>query len=335
MDRRTVIVCLVALCVVANAGAVSADGEPEANYTLEFPHTSDHYPGDENPENASMHHFASVGQDLAEAEGAPNGFEVIHHVGIRNAAFDFSACSSDNTAVFGLDRGNNNSGTRTDEDLLKHRKDTKFGEEELVVEFFTEEDFGGEPIDVRPEDAIVAVLGAGSAGGPCYTMPEEPGWYRMHGWANGTTEDGEFVEIEVKSNYQYICTCDSEAEAREKLGPPPSEAPADETPTPAGSTPTDSSPTPTAGGDRTATPPPETESTSTATAEGGSGATATPTATSMADESTATSERTATDEESRAGGAGTPTPADGSGFGVLAVLLAVAGLLLVRRDRWP
>lgn len=314
MKHHAVVIC-VALLFVATATPAVVAAEPEGDYTLEFPHTSDHYPGDENPQNASMHHFASVGEDLAEAKEAPEGFEVINYVGIRNPEFDFSACTSDNTAVFGVDRGYNNSGTKTDEDLLEHRKDTKFGEQSLIVEFFTEEDFGGEPIDIRPEDAIVAVLGAGSSGGPCYTMPTEPGWYRLHGWANGTTPDGEFVEVELYSNYQYICTCDSETEARGTLGAPPSEdESADETtatPTPTPTEPpSEETPTPTP----TPTEPPKVDS----------NATAATTATQMTD---AAEEAAATERDH-----GTPTPGDGSGFGPLCGVVALA--VAVTFGRW-
>lgn len=328
MKRTAVVVCVVALIGLSvTPGVVPADAEPSGNYTLEFPHTSDHYPGDENPENASMYHFASVGQDLAEAEGAPEGFEVIHYVGIRNPEFDFSACNSDNTAVFGLDRGNNNSGTKTDEDLLEHRKDTKFGERELVVEFFTEDDFGGDAIDVRPEDAIVAVLGAGSSSGPCYTMPEEPGWYRLHGWANGTTPDGEFVEVDLYSNYQYICMCDNEAAAREELGPPPSEdgatpTPGDGTETPTGtSTPDNSTETPTA----TATVTPSEPATST-----DGDATRTPAAGDTAETPTTGGDDGGEGDESAVDG-GTPTVGEGAGFGPVVALAAVAIAVALRR----
>jgi PGF-CTERM protein len=330
-------VALLLLVGVAAFGAVTPAAashvENGANYTVILPEKSDHLPGDQNQENASIIHSAAGGDAFSDT--APNGFETFDRLEIRSDAVDFSACSSPNTAVFGVDRGNNNSGTKTDTDLLKHMKDSNFREDSLEVIFYSESDFGGDPTYLNPEDAIIAVQGAGSSGGPCYTMPSDPGWYQITGTLEGTTENGDTVTIDAVSHYFAICEgCHDEATAREKLGPrPSSESSAD----PATATPT---PTPTA--TATATPTPE-----------GNEATETEAATATATAApTATAEPADNDDGNDGGGSTggganggadtqdgnddriqqTPTPGEGPGFGAIIGLLALlASGLLVRR----
>jgi PGF-CTERM protein len=324
------VVFFVVLGVVAAtlfSAPAAANHDSDLNYTVTLPSDSDHRPGDQNEQNASIQHRA-VGAD-ALAAVAPNGFETFDYLEIGNPAIDFSGCSSSNTAVLGIDRGNNNTGTRVDTDLLKSLKQSTFTEDAIKVDFYEEEDFGGDPTYLNPEDAIVAVQGEGSSGGPCYTMPSDPGWYQITGILEGTTSDGEAVTVEGGSHYFPICEgCGDEETAREKLGPPPSQeggsdaATATPTPEPVDDTAT---PTPTPEpADDTATPTPTPEPVDD---------TATPTPTpEPADDSG--SESNGDNGGSAANDPGTPTPGAGPGFGpAIAVLALLASALLVNRRR--
>jgi PGF-CTERM protein len=334
---------VVAFFAVTPAAA-SHDGNG-ANYTVILPEKSDHLPGDQNAENASIIHSA-VGSDAFD-DAAPNGFETFDRLKIQSQAVDFSACGSENTAVFGVDRGNNNSGTRTDTDLLKHMKNSHFRENSLEVIFYTESDFGGDPTYLNPEDAIMAVQGAGSSAGPCYTMPSEPGWYQITGILEGTTADGETVTVNAESHYFPICEgCHDEETAREKLGPKPSaEGSGGETTTETATPTATATPTPSGTDDATATATATSTPTATATAA------ATATATEAPD--SGDGENSGSDEDSNQNGGdggtdgtesadntggdsddfvGTPTPAEGPGFGAGLALAALLGTaLLVRR----
>ncbi|WP_411715795.1 PGF-CTERM sorting domain-containing protein [Natronomonas sp.] len=307
----------------------AGDYTDSANYTVNFLFTTDHYPGDQNEENGSIQYFAGGAEAFQKVDAEEGAF--IDYVIVDASWIDYSACDVDNTAVFGIDRGNNNSGTQVDEDLVSQRKDDTFRDDGLTIEFYRFEDFGGDPPYMAPEDVIVAEQGARSQGGACLTVTSEPGWYQAQGFLNGTeadngpneepSADANEAGVNVNSNYLYVCECDSEAEAREQLGPPPNEdGPTDE-----------STPTPTATQTPTAT---ETESgeestAPTPTATVSNGGDETPTATPTA---TATGSPTETSMGGNVGANMTPTPGSGPGFGPVVTLLALlAGALFVRR----
>ena len=339
--RNTAVATLVVVATVAavsalGAGVLLAGTQPAAaahddpaNYTIILPSEEDHLPGDQNPEGATIQHHASGGDAFTDV--APNGFETFERLELYSAEVDFSACESENTAVFGVDRGNNNSGTQVDDSLLDHMKESHFYEDGIEVIFYSENDFGGETTHLNPEDAIVALQGEGSAGGPCFTMPTEPGWYQIDGTLEGVNHDGEQVTIESSSHYFPICEgCHDEDTAREKLGPKPSADGADPTPTPTATA------TDTPADETTATEAPD-ETTATETATDGADAEtdSTETQSGSSDEETAESEET---EGGSAGGdgdaPGTPTPGEGPGFGPVAALLALlASALLADRRR--
>lgn len=332
------VAAMVAAVSVAGAGVLLAGTQPAAaahddpaNYTAILPDAEDHLPGDQNPEGGTVQHSASGGEAFSDV--APEGFRTFERLKLHSDAVDFSACGSENTAVFGVDRGNNNSGTQVDDNLLDHMKESTFTEDGIDVVFYSEDDFGGETTYLNPEDAIVALQGDGSAGGACFTMPTEPGWYQIQGTLEGVNHDGEQVTIESTSHYFPICEgCEDEATAEEKLGPKPSADDGGSDPTP---TPTD------AGGEDTPEPTATDEPTE-----------ATPTATEDREEPAATATTTDADdgtpeptatEDGSAGGdggddgdggvQGTPTPGEGPGFGAVAALfsLLAAALLAGRR----
>ena len=124
---------LVALSTVAMvaglAGPVAADSHtkdeaPEfqenVDFTINFPYSTDHYPGDQNEENGSIEYF-SAGADAFTQQDAEEGIW-IDYVIIDADWIDYSAGDTENTAVYGIDRGNNNSGTQIDEDLVEHTR---------------------------------------------------------------------------------------------------------------------------------------------------------------------------------------------------------------------
>jgi PGF-CTERM protein len=311
----------------------------EANFTVTFPFQTDHYPGDQNQENGSIQYVFSP-EDSFEKLGL-NGQGAFGDYLIIDANWiDYSACEVDNTAVFGIDRGNNNSGTKIDQDLVSKQKNADFRDDGITIEFYDWGDFANDPPYMAAEDAIIAEQGARSSAGACLTVTNEPGWYRITGFLNGTaadngpdqrpSEDAKQVAGMALSNYIYVCECDSEQEAREQLGAPPNER-----------TTTDSTPTPTATATATATPEPEPETAtpvpSTATAAPTEAATPTATPADSDDESPTPTATAAGGSDGPTGGSnsnsvGTPTPAEGPGFGALLALLALlTGGLLVRR----
>ena len=351
-----VVISMVA--VGATAGAVAADEhtkdeapnfDDKANFTINLPFTTDHYPGDQNQQNGSIEYFAS-GADAYKAQGAEEGLW-IDYVIIDADWIDYSACSTSNTKAFGIDRGNNNTGTNIDEDLVEHQVRTNFRDDGITIDMYDWSEFANDPPYLAAEDAIVAAQGAGSNDGPCLTMTNEPGWYNIQGFLNGSIatgcteegkaecepEDKEFVGVNVNSNYVYVCECENEQEAREQLGPPPGEEP-ESTPTPTESS--DSTPTPTEAPDNTATPEPTEPPESTPEPTDPPDDTPQPT-----DPPESTTAPTATQSNNGGGGGGgnnagggntgmTPTSGGGPGFGpAVAILALLASALLANRRR--
>lgn len=339
----TAVVCLgVAVSPVAadeHRQDNAVDVTDDANFTVAFPFQTDHHPGDQNEENGSIQYFFSPEDAFAELgvedEGAFGDYLIIDAPWI-----DYSACDVDNTAAFGIDRGNNNSGTQGDVDLVARQKNVDFRDDGLTIEFYDWDDIANDPPHMRSEDAIVAEQGARSSSGSCLTVANEPGWYQIEGFLNGTaadsgpdqrpSEDADTVAGMAFSNYLYVCECESRAEAEEQLGPAPDDEP------------TEPTPTPTPEGEETPTETPETTETPTPTPE----TTETPTPTETPAESTATPEETRTptstatptteQSDESAGGPEdsdqlTPTPADGPGLTALPAVLSLLAVMLASR----
>ena len=331
----------------ASAGGEVPDDAPdltdEANFTVNLPFTTDHYPGDQNEGNGSIQYFASGDQafhELDAEEGVWIDWIIIDAVSQGENWIDYSECTTDNTAAFGLDRGNNNSGTQVDEDLVSRQKSNDFRDDGITIEFFDFEDFAGDPLRMMPEDAIVAEQGANSAAGACLTMTDEPGWYQIEGFMNGTvadngddepSDDAEEVELRLNSNWIYVCDCDSREEAEQQLGPAPDdpqeepEDPPEDTPTPT-PTPTEEPPE----DDPTPTEePPQDDPTPTPTEEPPQDD-PTPTPTEQPPQDDTQPAQPQSDEGEPLV---TPTVSDGPGFGVAVALVALlaSGLLAQRR----
>jgi PGF-CTERM protein len=351
------------VALVAATGTVAADQhEPEnaptystsdggVNFTINLPEQTDHYPGNQNEENGSIEYFAA-GQAAFTEQDAEDGLW-LNIIIVEADWIDYSACTtSGNTKEFGIDRGNNNSGTASDESLLEHQSGSDLEAGGLTVYFFNWDAAAGDPPYLSPEDAVVAAQGVGSNEGPCLTMTSEPGWYRIQAYTNGTIatkcteegnpdcepEDKQWRGVNLESNYVYVCECDSEEEAREDLGAPPPERSG--TPTPGGEEPT---PTGNQSGD---------EPTPTGTQSGDE---PTPTQTQSGDDPTPTETQAPTATATQGGGddggtrtatqapggggdggaadRGTPTIGDGPGFTPIAALVALlaAALVVLRR----
>jgi len=276
-------------------------------------------------------------------------------------ARDAGDCSEETVRVAGLDRGNNRSGTATDEDLLPSLWELGFYEttaeddpgqvadngydyrQVVYVQLAPEDSFSSEPVYINEngvqDEGILAVE-------ECIVMPNRDGWYRNWLFVNGTVEKihgeqdsvtvdnrtyrkGDYIEGWEPSRWYPICECEDMSEVEATIGPPPGESiegPNGErlTPTPSGDSPTA---TPGAGtatvtSSPTATPPPTTATPPPTT----------PTATAT-DTSTPRTEMTPT-PTARPPATDPPTPGDGPGFGVFSGMLAVAlGAVLATRAR--
>lgn len=303
-----------ALLVGLVGGAAGAHDSP-GNYTV----VPDDTPADRQPgiEDASYRMFISGGVaidkvDMGYLEWEEGGF---------------ADCGQTNVQKYGIDRGDDDPGTQTEEGLLEHVKSSRNTEDRSTVWYYDEDDPIGEPPRFNADDEVIIVIE------DCYTNPSKAGWYRIRGYTNGTAPDGSMVESDLQSHYFWIGDFDSEAAAREELGPPPSEDV--ETPTPT----LEPTPTPTddTAGDATATANEDRDDGSTATA------TSSPTETSTPGDATddgggddtpthTPTPTTAPDDENGGGGPAT-TDGDGAGFGAVVVLAVLAIAVLARGRR--
>ena len=207
--------------------------------------------------------------------------------------------------------------TAADKSIISSRKQSTLTEEGIFVDWYEEDDIGGDPPDLDRTDEVIATFE------DCFVNAEDPGWYQAYFKFNGTTPDGEYITEEYYSHYLYICECDSYEEAEETLGPAPSRegtSPSSPTPTEMDTPESDDGTDTPEPADGTDTPEPD----DTATPEPDDG-TDTPepddTATPEPDDGTDTP-----DPDDGAGGDG-PDPGtpegDGPGFGVFVTLAAL------------
>jgi PGF-CTERM protein len=326
--RLSVFVALVfAAALVAGFASVGAasHGSP-ANFTVYPQENADRDPS----ATQATYVMSSAGADAFKAD---RGLEIVDYYWLESEQADFSACAPDDARVFGIDRGNNNTGTQVDESLLQHMKNYNVNERRITLDLYGPDDFGGDTINLYAPDATVAVLG------DCVENTGGPGWYQFSGFVNGTTYAGNYEEVHLTSHYFWVGDFENEEEARAELGPPPSAEGDGSTSEP---TPT-STPTPTATeasetSDSTATPTTTATSTATGTAtpaDGGNDGSEGPSDTEQTEapggDSTGQNGG-GTDGESVADM--TPTPGEGPGFGAIAALvgLLAAGLLVARHE---
>lgn len=321
---------------VADGHTGSVDGGREDNEQQQYPLNYSFAPATRTPGNkngAAEHYALGLTEDIR-----------LHWIVVTSKEFDFSTCEAGDTNAFGVDRGNDDAGTKTDVSLLTSYKSYTSTPNQIQIAYYKEDALAGSPIRINVEDQIVAKQSN------CYNNPTEAGWYRVSGMINGSTKMDTNTDytIQAGTQYIYVCECSSREEAREKLGPPPNEQGGSQSSTP----------------EPTATPTPEQRATAaqTATVTATAEATSTPrqqtaTATAsnpQADDQTPTPQTTATvgsnsEQPSESGPQPndgpqpstteqpsvptTPTLAEGPGFGALFAVLALVGAALVALRR--
>ncbi|QLD88093.1 PGF-CTERM sorting domain-containing protein [Natronomonas salina] len=324
---------VVAIVAVQFAGVAAAGHGSPANFTV-YPETTE----DRSPSTTTGNYvMSSAGADAFDSE---RGLKYVDFYWIESDQASFTGCNPDNARTFGIDRGNNNTGTQTDVDLLEHMKNYNVGDNRITLELFDEGDFGGDPINLNAPDATIAVLA------DCVENTGDPGWYQFQGYVNGTTYDDSYEEVYLDSHYFWIGDFESEAGAREELGPPPSEdGPSDGNGDSDGSTgegTTEQEATPTRTDDSSDE---NGDDGAESTSEEGSSQTGTPAPTSTdavndegSDGGSTAEDSTADGQDAGANSAGangqsTPTPGDGPGFGALVTVFALLSAALLTR-RW-
>lgn len=216
----TVVLTTVAGLVVVTdmVGIASADHDMIGNFTVNQQSPSDRQPGS-----------SSAGAEvLVTSDGdihPSNGLEKLEFIRTSSTDFDFDGCNQLDVRVFGLDKGNDNSGTQTDVNLLSKAEKVEFNEDEIFIDMVDSDD---QAVAFETDDQLVAVLGG------CIETPGDPGWYQVTGKLNGTRSNGSPAGVAQQSHYIAICDCESREQAVNKLGPPPS---AKETPPPSFSMP--------------------------------------------------------------------------------------------------
>lgn len=333
IEYRSVVgiwIVVFALAGTQFAGVAAAGHGSPANFTV-YPETIE----DRSPSSTTSNYvMSSAGADAFESE---RGLKYVDFYWIESDQASFSGCNPDNARTFGIDRGNNNSGTQTDVDLLEHMKNYNVGDNRITLELFDEDDFGGDPINLNAPDATIAVLA------DCIENTGDPGWYQFQGFVNGTTYDDGYEEVYLDSHYFWIGDFESESEAREELGPPPSEDGTGDESDDTDQSADDGTP------EQDATPTPTLTDDSSDGGDESDDSSATDEASSQTGSATPTSTDTGSDGSEQAGDAGapgddtnsgpdqdtqsTPTPGDGTGFGsIVAVGSLLAAALLTRRQ---
>lgn len=321
-----VLLALVAVGVPAggatgNAGdaAKSSSIDHQINYTVTQGGESDNSPGAKGTDRYLFQ--SDYGAD----------FEPLGNITFVAPAGQGSTCTTTDARAAGIDRGNDDPGTTTDESLIGRYKEqtnrtNSRGQNVTNFDFYDEGAFAGESIALYKEDQGVLALDG------CFRNPETPGWYRGYVYVNGTGPNGDLKEVAGFSAWDYVCECASYDEAVETLGEPPAEGPKGDTmpgiddgpwyleetskDDGAGSgTPTGSESTATSGGgSTTATATSGGDSAAATSTAGGSGSTATPV--TGGDESTATlASRRGADATSTSAATGTAASTAGASSG--------------------
>lgn len=235
-----VVLVLVVVCTsafgAAGGATIAHDGQG-ANHTVTLSGERAQYP---RATNVTAEHSLVLG-DLLEGTGSPEGYEDLDHVIVHRYHFDFQACTRETTTTFGIDRGNNDTGTTVDTDLRPLVKTYDANPDELLLDLTDDRDLGGYAPPLNATDQLVVVAR------DCYTMPDEPGWYQLRITLGGTGYDGDTMGASrpIESHYVHVCACRNRSEAESVLGPPPSERDGEVTPGPTPKEPL--TPTPTTG----------------------------------------------------------------------------------------
>lgn len=201
----------VVLAVVAVAPVATAEHEPVAHLEIV---PANHQPGQQNTT------YSAFAWRFHNAQG-PVDMEQWLNITLVGPADGGSSCViARDTRAAGVDRGNDDPGTETDESIVGKFKyvgqfRNEAGQHGITVQLYGEDDFGGQTIHLNHSDEAVAKVAN------CITNPSTPGWYRWFGHTNGTGYDGEYKEGSTYSHWFYICDCESHDAAVERIGPPP------------------------------------------------------------------------------------------------------------------
>lgn len=117
-----------------------------------------------------------------------------------------STCEMHNARAAGIDRDDDDPGTATDETIVgkysEERSTTNdAGQTVTTLDFYEPNVFEGESIALHADDQLVAQIA------DCYRNPNQEGWYRWWGHANGTTdgnESGDYEEWNAYSAWYYV-----------------------------------------------------------------------------------------------------------------------------------
>lgn len=214
---QTLSLSLVVLVIVSLVGpVVGASGTPHgARADFEV------VPVDRQPglEDATYKQFSTSLTDISSLE----------FIEARWTEGGFSGCGPSNSEAFGIDRGNDASGTQTDESLTQYVKSSTVNEDVFRADFYDEGDAFGTSTNLNEGDEFVSFTKN------CFDNPSEPGWYQISASLAGTAPDGSYIEETTTSHYFAVCDCSSREEAVERLGPPPSADTSTPTPTPTAS----------------------------------------------------------------------------------------------------
>lgn len=246
----TLVVIAALLAVGGLAGTVAADGHTKADAPY-YENTNESANATVLVEDGKRYSGASnadvrytlFGNEAFDDVNMSDGIDADYIVLVAEW-LDHSDCSTENTEVFGIDRGNDDPGTHVDEDLVQYQKRVQYTEDGITVEFFDHEDFAGSPPNIYPEDEIVYASSDDSNGGACVDVTGEPGTYTADIFINGSDAntndtDAPVRGFTVESNEVTI----EETDGRPTVTPTPEPTPTP-TPGPGPTTPTPAPETP-------------------------------------------------------------------------------------------
>jgi len=142
---------------------------------------------------------------------SPLDIEYLDFIEARWKEGGFAGCGPSNSEAFGIDRGNDDPGTSTDEGLTQYVKSSTVNEDVFRAEFYDQGDAFGTSTNLNEGDEFVSFTKN------CFDNPAEPGWYQISASLAGTKPDGTYVEETTTSHYFAVCDCASREEAVETL----------------------------------------------------------------------------------------------------------------------
>jgi hypothetical protein len=229
------VVLLVSIGTLLLLGAVS--GAPTAGPSGDYTVSADDRSAGAN--NVTYTHNAVLG---TPSNGAGQ-IENLSSLTFEYRHGSFAGCGADDITAFGIDRNDDDPGTRTDESLLRHTERMTVGANFVVFDLYEGDELAASedsPVTLNVSDEVVLRHA-------CVDNPDTPGTYRLHWAANGTS-DGAYTAYDTPSNRVRIVQSGPQNTPTATTTEPPGGT-ATETPsrtrTPATRTPTPTEPGPT------------------------------------------------------------------------------------------